>query len=124
MGKRIAGTAYIKVDSTQYTLSGSLTVSIDSFEREGLAGLDGVVGYKETPRVPYIEGEFFHTSDLSVEAIAKMTNVTVTAELANGRTYILSNAWTAESREINAADGTVTIKWEGLAGEELSANVA
>lgn len=115
---RIAGTAYVKVDGNQYTLSGSLTVSPDSLEREGLAGLSGVAGYKEMPRVPFIEGEFFTTAGLSLTAIQAITNATVTAELANGKTYVLRNAWTAGAREVNAAEGTVTIRFEGMEGIE------
>lgn len=121
MKKRIAGTAYVKVDGAQYSLSGSLTVSVDSVEREGKAGLSGVAGYSEMPRVPFIEGEFYLTADLSLKAVEAFTDVTVTAELANGKTYVLRNAWTAGAREANAADGTVTIRFEGMAGEELEA---
>jgi hypothetical protein len=50
----IAGTAYLKVDGQMYPLKGSLTVSITSVERNGIAGQDYVHGYQELPRVPYI----------------------------------------------------------------------
>jgi len=115
---RIAGTAYIKVDGNQYTLAGTLTVSPDILTREGLAGLSGVAGYKETPRVPFIEGEFFATENLSLPALQAITNATVTAELANGKTYVLRNAWTAGARELNAAEGTVSVRFEGMEGIE------
>lgn len=115
---RIAGTCYIKVDGAQYTLAGSLTVSIDSVTREGLAGLSGVAGYKESPRVPYIEGEFYATEDVSIPALQAITDATVTAELANGKTYVLRNAWRAGALELNAAEGTFTLRFEGMAGIE------
>ncbi|WP_299377298.1 phage tail tube protein [uncultured Kiloniella sp.] len=119
MGKRIAGTAFVKVDSKQYTLAGSITVSTDEAEREGLSGLSGVAGFKETPRVPFIEGEFFATDDLSLKAIEAITDSTVTAELANGKTYVLRNAWTAGARELDGAEGTLSIKFEGISGDEV-----
>lgn len=119
MGKRIAGTAFVKADGAQYTLAGSLTVSIDAAEREGLAGLSGVAGYKETPVVPFIEGEFFLTEGLSLEDVEAMTDVTVTAELANGKTYVLRNAWASGKREANASEGTATIRFEGMSGGEM-----
>lgn len=118
-GQRIAGTAFLKADGAQYLLAGSLTVSIDNLERDGKAGLSGVAGYGEAPRVPFIEGEVFLTADLSTATLLAMTNVTVTAELANGRTYVLSNAWTAKARELNAADGTTTVRFEGMRGREI-----
>ncbi|MEH6630163.1 MAG: phage tail tube protein [Halopseudomonas aestusnigri] len=121
MGKRIAGTAYVKVDGNQYTLSGSLTVSIDEAEREGLVGLSGVAGFKEMPRVPFIEGEFFTTDEMNLKDVEAITDATVTAELANGKTYVLRNAWTAGAREVDAAEGNVTIKFEGISGEEMKA---
>jgi hypothetical protein len=117
---RIAGTAYVKVDGAQYTLAGTLTVSTDSFTREGLAGLSGVAGYKEMPRVPFIEGEFYTTPDVSLPALEAVTNATVTAELANGKTYVLRNAWSAGAREVNAAEGTFTLRFEGMEGIEQS----
>jgi uncharacterized protein YlzI (FlbEa/FlbD family) len=117
--KRLAGTAYFKIDGNQYSLGGSLTVSIDGTEREGKAGLSGVAGFSEKPRVPFIEGEFFLTETLSLPEIEAITDTTVTAELANGKTYLLREAWSAGAREANAAEGTVEIRFEGMSGDEL-----
>lgn len=115
---RIAGTAYVKVDGKQYALEGSLTVSPDPEEREGKAGLSGVAGYAETPRVPFIEGTFFATQELSLEEVRAIVDATVTAELANGKVYVLRNAWAAGARELNGAEGTVAIKFEGMECKE------
>ena len=115
---RIAGTAYVKVDGKQYTLAGSLTVSPSSILREGLAGLSGVAGFKETPRVPFIEGEFYTTEGVSLPELERVTNATVTAELANGKVYVLRNAWHSGAVELNAAEGTFTARFEGTEGIE------
>ena len=114
MSNRIAGVAYLKVDGAQYFLSGKLTVSYGSVVREGLSGLSGVAGYKETPRVPSIEGEFFTTADISLKNLEAVTDATITAEMANGKNYVLSGAWSAGTADINAAEGTFTMKFEGL----------
>jgi hypothetical protein len=116
---RIAGVAYIYVDGQQYPLRGSLTVSPDMIEREGVPGQDGIHGYIERPRVPFIEGDFSDIGNLSLSAIQRMTDVTVTAELANGKQYVLRNAWTSTAREFDAAEGQATVRWEGMAAEEL-----
>jgi hypothetical protein len=116
---RIAGVAYIYVDGQQYPLRGSLTVSPDMIEREGVPGQDGIHGYIERPRVPFIEGDFSDIGNLSLVAIQRMTDVTVTAELANGKQYVLRNAWTSTAREFDAAEGQATVRWEGMAAEEL-----
>ncbi len=117
---RIAGVAYFKVDGRQFTLAGSLTVSPASVTREGLAGLSGVAGYKETPRVPFIEGEFYTTENTSLKEIEAITNATITAELANGKVYVLRNAWHAGAIEANASEGTFTARFEGQEGIEQS----
>ena len=119
MANRVAGVCYVKADGQQYTLGGSCTVSPSSVEREGVVGLSGPAGYKETPRIPFVEIEVVTTPDLSIEAVDKITDATVTAELANGKTYVLRGAWSKAAVEINAADGTTTIRFEGLSCEEI-----
>jgi hypothetical protein len=116
---RIAGLAYVRVDGAQYALRGNLTVSIDGEEREGVPGQDGMHGFIERPRVPYIEADLSDLGGLSLERLSRMTNTTVQAELANGKKYLLRNAWTSTPRELNTADGQVTVRWEGMRGEEM-----
>ena len=116
---RVAGVAYIRVDGEQFSLRGNLVVSIDSAEREGIPGQDGIHGYIERPRVPFIEGDLSDIGGLSIEQLRRMSNVTVQAELANGKKYVLRNAWTSTALELNTADGQTTCRWEGMRGEEL-----
>src|SRR3954468_9978767 len=92
---RIAGIAWLRVDGQQYALRGNLTISPDMFEREGIAGMDGVHGYKETPRVPFISADISDIGGMSLQALRSYCNSTVTAELGTGKTYILRNAYTA-----------------------------
>jgi hypothetical protein len=115
----IGGTAYFKVDGAQYAIKGSLNISIDPFERTGVAGMDGPHGYTEAPRIPFIEGEFSDIGGLSLITLQQICNSTITVELLNGKTYLLRNAWTATARELNGTDGVVTIKFEGMKGEEM-----
>jgi len=115
----IGGVAYLKVDGTQYALKGNLTVSLDAFERTGVAGMDGVHGYTEQPRVPSIEADLTDIGGLSMQQLRAVCNATVTVELRNGKTYILRNAWTSTAAELNGVEGSATVKWEGMQGEEL-----
>ncbi|MDO8421566.1 MAG: phage tail tube protein [Parvibaculum sp.] len=118
MGKRISGTAYLKVDGAQYTLAGSLDVQPMAVKREGKVGLGGPAGYDEQPIIPYIEGEVFLDAELSLTALAAITDATVHAEMANGKNYILRNAWWAGDVVAKAADGTTSIRFEAMACEE------
>ena len=116
---RIAGVVYLKVDGNQYALKGNLTVSPDLIERTGVAGQDGVHGYTEQARVPYISGDISDSAGLSLEDLRAITNSTVTAELANGKQYVLSNAWTADAFELNTAEGQLSVKFEGMNCQEI-----
>jgi hypothetical protein len=118
---RIAGVAFVRVDGQQYALRGNLTIAIDAFSREGIAGMDGVHGYKETPVVPKITFDISDTAGFSLQQLRSICNATVTAELGNGKTYLLRGAWTAALMELNAVDGQVTVVFEGQAGEEIMA---
>ncbi len=119
MSGRIAGVCYVRVDGRQYDLRGSLIVSISPTERSGVAGQDGVHGFIEMPRVPFISGVFSDTANLSVAELDAIEGATITAELANGKAYILRDAWTKSAHEIDTAQGQVAVRFEGLSGDEL-----
>ncbi|MCP1290934.1 phage tail tube protein [Chromobacterium sp. S0633] len=114
----LAGTATLTVDGTAYMLEGDLSYSVSKVSRETMKGMDGVHGYKETPNAPFIAGTFRDSSGLTVADFNKMTNVTVTAKLANGKTIIGRNMWTVETQEVETAEGTVKVRWEGMSVEE------
>ncbi|GGC90361.1 phage tail tube protein [Chelatococcus reniformis] len=115
----IAGIAYVKVSGRQYPLKGNFTVGTTMIERTGIAGQDGFHGFSEMPRVPYIQGDISLAPDVSVEVLAAMTNETVTAELRNGKTYVLREAFTAGTRELNTSEGQVQVRWEGASIDEF-----
>jgi hypothetical protein len=120
MGVRVAGIAFLKVDGEQYPLRGNFTVSPSPVERAGIAGQDRVHGYSELPRVPFIEGDVTLVPELSIEDVDAVTNATVTAELANGRSYVLREAWCKSALELNAADGLTRVRFEGTSCDEIT----
>ncbi len=119
---RVAGIAYLKVDGTQYDLVGNFNASPSMLAREMLAGQDGVHGYSEMPRVPYIEGDIRLAAGLTVAQLDAMTNVTVTAELANGEVVSLQQAATTAAHVISTRDGSVHVRWEGMNATEFQGN--
>lgn len=111
---RIAGTCFLKLDGQQYDLKGDLSVMPHSIKREGVAGMDGIHGFKETQVVPFIEGTVTLSPGLSVKALQGVSDSTVTAELSNGKVYVLRNAWFAGEPAIDGAEGQVPLRFEGL----------
>lgn len=110
---RIAGTAYLSVDGTTYLLAGDFEYNPSLVTRTSLSGMDGVHGYSEKPNVPHISGTLRDAGGLKVADLNAMTNVTVVAELANGKTIIGRQMWTVEDQTAKATDGTIEVKWEG-----------
>lgn len=121
MGERVAGIAFLKVDGAMYPLRGNFTVSPSALERAGIAGQDYVHGFSELPRVPYIEGDITTVVDMSTEDLEAMTDVTVTAELANDSVYVLKEAWCRSAIEINTREGQFRVRFEGTTCEEILA---
>ncbi len=110
--QRLAGTAYVSVDGTTYMLAGDLAYNPSKVTRETLTGQDGVHGYAEKPHPGSISGTFRDAGDLTVADFNAMTNVTVVAELANGKTVVGRGMWTVDAQEVKTAEGTFEVKWE------------
>lgn len=117
---RIAGVAYVKFDGRQLPIKGGWKVGYNKVKREGVSGQDSVHGYKEMPQVPYLEGDVSTTRDVSLDVLLSITDATVTAELANGKTYVLRNAWTADSYEIESEEGKLKVRFEGMDIDEIN----
>jgi hypothetical protein len=120
----VGGTLIFRIDGRQYRTLGEVRISPSGVERETVVGLDGVHGYKEKPRAPYISAKLSDWADLSIETLIRACNVTVTVELANGKVYLLRNAWVAEPPEGDMDEGSWPLRLEGLRCEELPAQAA
>lgn len=119
MAQRIAGIAYLYVNGNQLALKGNFMVSPSPVERTMIAGQDGVHGYQELPRVPFISGDVSTVPQINVDDLDGQTDVTVMAQLANGKVYTLANATCKAGLEINTRDGQMAVRWEGLSCREF-----
>lgn len=116
---RIAGVATVTADGEALDILGSLTISPNDVMRETVVGIGGVKGYKETPRAPSIEVEVATTAATKFAKLIGITNATVDASCANGKKYVLTPAWLVGEPEINAAEGTTTLRFEGVKCKEV-----
>jgi hypothetical protein len=115
---RLAGTAYLSVDGVTYMLVGDFSYKVSGVSRETLKGMDGIHGYSEKPEQGYIAATLRDSSNLSLSDLNAMSNVTLVAELANGKTCIGSAMWTTEQPESKSADATIEMKWESASVTE------
>jgi hypothetical protein len=116
---RLAGIAYVTADGQTYMLAGELAYKTSKVSRETLIGQDGVHGYSEKPVAGMISGTFRDAGGLTVADFNAMTNVTVVAELANGKTIVGRNMWTTEDQEVNTNEASFPVKWEGFEVKEV-----
>jgi hypothetical protein len=120
MAQRFAGIASLLVDGNQMSLRGNFTVSPSVVARTYIAGQDGIHGYQELPRVPYIEGDISTVPNLNLLDLEAQVNVTVVAQLANGKQYALGQASCKADLEANTRDGQVRVRWEGVTCSETT----
>lgn len=114
---RLAGTATLYINGANYLVAGNFTWSPSRKDRETMVGMDGVHGYSEKPTAGFIAADLRDTGGLVVGDFDDMTDVTVVAELANGKTVVGRNVWTVGQREVNSTEATVPVRWEGAVSE-------
>lgn len=115
---RRAGTLFVKVNGVQYDAKGNWTYNKGSVKRKAITGPDGVHGYSEMPQVPYVEGEITDSGTLDLSTFQNIVDATVTLELANGKVFILRDAWYAADGDVQSEEGNIQVRFEGMDGDE------
>ena len=114
-----AGTIFLSVDGAQQRIDGSVKIQPNLIERTGKAGASGVLGNTQTYIVPMMEVEIADSSTTSIQSLAGITDSTITAELVNGKVYVLRDAWQSGQIELDPVSGKYTVKFEGYTCQEL-----
>tara|TARA_A200000113_G_scaffold122503_1_gene110099 strand:+ start:1029 stop:1391 length:363 start_codon:yes stop_codon:yes gene_type:complete len=120
MSKAVGGRIEIKVDGQLFSGKGAFDYEVSGVKRESVVGHDAIHGYKEMPKVPYIEGTITDSPELSLERLSNMTGVTVTLSLINGKSIVLNDAWYTGDAKGNSEEGEIDFRFEGLYGQEIS----
>ncbi len=117
---RIGGIVYLKIGDKLLTLSeGDLTFNIGGIKRESVLSSSGVAGFSGKWSVPFIEGEMIFDKDLDIKKIRDTEDITVKAELYNGYTFSLQNAYFTGDGDISSA-GTFKFRFESTKPGELT----
>lgn len=116
---RVAGTLYLAVNGTTLPAKGNYQVGYGAEKKEAVVGVSGVQGYKAMAQVAFIEGTITNRSNLDVKALLAIEGATVTLEFKGGKTLVLRDAWFAGEGVLNADEGELQVRFEGLALEEL-----
>ena len=112
MGQRTAGTCYVKVDGTQLTISGNCEAPLSDKKRETI-----VPGFfKEEDLAPYLKVAAVFTPDFPIKKIVDGTDMSITCEFKNGKTYVLSGAYMVDEPSAKGEDGTLDLQFDGTKG--------
>ncbi|MBH8610494.1 phage tail tube protein [Pseudomonas mohnii] len=112
MGKKVAGTAYIKVDGLQLTVTGGAEAPLMDEKRETV--YPGF--YKSEKLTPYLKMTVIHDPDLPIKTLTEGTDMTVTCEFNNGKVYVLSGAYLVDEPTSKGDDGTIELQFDGVKG--------
>jgi hypothetical protein len=118
--QRRSGVISVAINGVQYEALGKWTYNFGIGKREARIGPDGAHGYKETPQVPFIEGEFSDSSSLDVKAILGLDGETVTLQLANGKVVALRDGYYAHEGTVDSETGSIPARFEGTRMEEIA----
>ena len=109
----LAGIASLTIDGVNYLVAGDLKYQVSGRKRETLVGQDRVHGFSEMPRAGRISMTLRDWANLSLTDVQQMTNSTVVAELANGKTIVGRNMWSVEDQEVDTTEAKADIVFEG-----------
>ena len=76
----------------------------------------GSAGFSETATRPYVKLSAKVGRDFPLQKLQEATNMTVTAELANGMVYTLSDAFLEGETALKASEGSVDLDFGGMKG--------
>ncbi len=116
MSNRMAGILFLKIDGELYQVKGGFTYNLGVPTREFIPGSEG---FKETEQAAFIEGEITDHPELDLKRLVSFDGVTATLELANGKVFLLRNAWYAGDGNVSSEEANITVKFEAANGEEI-----
>lgn len=120
MAERVGGIIFLKANGEQFRVKGGFTYDLGQPKRDAVMGHDGPHGYKEVPKVPYIEGEITDGQDVDQEQLQNITDATITLELANGKVVALREGWYAGDGTTGTEEGNTSVRFEGMRAEEIT----
>lgn len=116
---RIAGRLFFLIDGKQYSVKAGVTYNLGKPKREGMSDASHEHFFKETPQIPFCSGDLIDKDTVDVEKFLELDGVTVTLELANGKTIVFRNAWHAGEGTISTEEANMPFKFEAKSAVEI-----
>lgn len=118
--QRRGGIIQVLVGGISVDAKGEFSYDLGLPKREAIVGQDNTHGYKEMPKQAFIEGVITDSGSLDLAALVGQEDVTITVNLANGKTIMLGGAWFAGDGTASTAEGEIQVRWESTQrGKEI-----
>jgi len=119
--RRVGGILFLKIDGELFQAKGEFTYDIGAPQRSAVVGADAVHGFKEEPKVPFIEGAITDNDQLDLESLLLLRDSTATLEIANEKVIVIREAYYAGPGTVTTSEGEIALRLEGIRGEEIPA---
>ncbi len=116
---RLAGIISLSVDGVIQACAGDFTFNLGTPLREALVGPDNVHGYKETPQVPFIEGDLRYTPNFDIKAFYNKSGIDAQLKLATGETFVFIDGWVCGEGTIGTSEATMAFRFEAKSAEKV-----
>lgn len=113
------GVVSLRVNGDVLRLKGNVTYGLGGQVREPIEGQTGLVGFMVKNQGAFIEVESIDASDVDLGALQNMQDATITCQLRNGKTVVVSEASVVGRIEVSGEDGGFTVRFEGPNGKEI-----
>lgn len=118
---QVTGRCWLYVDGALLrSKAGAKLAGVGGLERTAVMG-NQVYGYAEKVVAPTVEATLADTADLSLVALAQVTDATITFETDTGKTYIVRHAWCQSPPDLTEGEGDVAVVFAGMSVEEQTA---
>jgi hypothetical protein len=112
MSNRLAGIANITINGTTVEVVGNFTWTSQNFRNEPLTSMsDPYPGYKQTLMPATLKFEGRDQSDTALSFYSNLTDATIVAVLANGKTLTMTNADLMEQPTVNESEATMELSF-------------
>lgn len=98
---QVFGRAFITAGGKRYNTKPGATLSFGGKSREPVIGDGGIAGYQEKLDAPKVDCSIIHTPDISLKEIQDIKDATVSFDTDNGKSYVLSEAFSGPSPELS-----------------------
>lgn len=117
--RKIAGVITLTVDGVKQSCAGDFQFNLGTPERTTLVGQDGVHGFSETPRAPWIEGNLRYTKGFDVKAFFNKDGVDAQLRLCTGETFVFIDGWVNGDGTVSTTEATIPFRFDAMSAEKV-----